>query len=184
MRAASIIVADEPYLLEPEEATTLAWLLRTLEIPDAPDLETAAMTAAVIIEDATASAQAGTRTLTVDEERAIFTVLEEAAQDVGLPPRLSRLHRALQQTSLGSRRCPARSRCLPPPQQRAYTDAGARTCRPRRASRRAEQVSVRPFRDGVVGPGSRRRPGRTAIDGGSASRAGRTTRVRIDSPPR
>ena len=49
----------------------------------------------------------------------------------------------------------------------------------RRASRRAEQVSVRPFRDGVVGPGSRRRPGRTAIDGGSASRAACTTRVRI-----
>jgi hypothetical protein len=96
VRAVSIIVADEPYLLEPEEATTLAWLLRTLEIPDAPDIEMAAMTAAVIIEDATASAQAGTRTLTVEEERAIFTVLEEAAQDVGLPPRLSRLHRALQ----------------------------------------------------------------------------------------
>jgi hypothetical protein len=97
MRAVSIIVADEPYLIEPEEATSLARLLRSLEVPDAPDLETAAMTAAVIIEDATASAEAGSRTLTLEEERAIFTVLEQAAQDVNLQPPLTRLHRALQQ---------------------------------------------------------------------------------------
>jgi hypothetical protein len=92
----SIIVADEPYLLDAEEATGVAWRLRNLEIPDAPDLETAAMTAAVIIEDAARGARAGTRILTDEEERTVFTVLQQAARDVGLPPRLTRLHRALQ----------------------------------------------------------------------------------------
>jgi hypothetical protein len=96
VRAVSIIVADEPYLLDAEEATSLAWLLRTLEIPHAPDLETAAVTAAVIVEDAATGARAATRTLTDEEERAVLTVLDQAARTGGLSPRLTRLHRALQ----------------------------------------------------------------------------------------
>ena len=96
MRAVSLIVADEPYLLDPEEAASLAWLLRTLEAPDAPDLETAALTAAVIVEAAVRATRAGTRTLTIEEDRAVLTVLEQAGRTSGLSPRLSRLHRALQ----------------------------------------------------------------------------------------
>lgn len=96
MRAVSLIVADEHYLLDPEEAASLAWLLRSLEAPDAPDLETAALTAAVIVEDAVHATRAGTRTLTIEENRAVLTVLEQAARTSALSPQLSRLHRALQ----------------------------------------------------------------------------------------
>ncbi|HYY77053.1 MAG TPA: hypothetical protein VE644_12110 [Gaiellaceae bacterium] len=96
MRAVSIIVAGEPYLLDPEEAASLAWLLRTLDAPEAPDIETAAMTAAVIVEDAARGGRAGTRMLTNEEERAVLSVLEQAARAARLPPRLARLHRALQ----------------------------------------------------------------------------------------
>ena len=97
MRAVSIIVADEPYLLDGEEATSLAWILRTLEIPHAPDLETAAVTAAVIVEDAAAGARASTRSPTDEEERTVLTVLEQAARTAGLSPRLTCLHHALKQ---------------------------------------------------------------------------------------
>jgi hypothetical protein len=96
VRAVSIIIVDEPYLLDPEEAASLAWLLRNLEAPESPDVETAAMTAAVIVEDAARGVRAGTRMLTDEEERAALTVLEQAARTAGLSPRLSRLHGALQ----------------------------------------------------------------------------------------
>ena len=96
MRAVSIIVAGEPYLLDPEEAASLAWLLRNLEAPEAPDVESAAMTAAVIVEDAAQGGRAATRMLTREEERAVLSVLEQAARTASLGARLSRLHRALQ----------------------------------------------------------------------------------------
>jgi hypothetical protein len=70
--------------------------LRNLEIPHAPKLETAAMTAAVIVEDAARGARAVTRRLTDEEERAVLTVLDQAARTTSLGPRLSRLRRALQ----------------------------------------------------------------------------------------
>jgi hypothetical protein len=96
VRAVSIIVADEPYLLDSEEAASLAWLLRTLKAPDTPDFEMAALTAAVIVEDAVQATRAGTRTLTVGEDRAVLTVLGQAARRGDLSPRLSRLYDALQ----------------------------------------------------------------------------------------
>jgi hypothetical protein len=53
------------------------------------------MMAAVIVEDAARGVRAGTRTLTEEEERAVLTVLEQAARNISLSPRLTRLHRAL-----------------------------------------------------------------------------------------
>lgn len=85
MRAVSLIVGGEPYLLDPEEATGLAWLLRNLEALHAPDVETAAMMAAVIVEDAARGVRAGTRTLTEEEERAVLTVLEQTARNISSP---------------------------------------------------------------------------------------------------
>jgi integrase len=50
----------------------------------------AALTAAVIVDDAVRATRAGTRTLTVEEDRAVLTVLKHAAATRDLSPRLSR----------------------------------------------------------------------------------------------
>jgi hypothetical protein len=93
---AEIIVADEPYFLDPEDATSLAWLLRTVEIPDAPDLETAALTAAVIVEDAAQASGPAPPDAHRRGGAGRPHGSREAARTAGLSPRLSRLHLALQ----------------------------------------------------------------------------------------
>jgi hypothetical protein len=95
--AVSLIVADEQRLLAIEEAMNLIWLLRAVETPHAPNVETAAITAAVIVEDAATGSAVGSPSFTDEEERAMLTVLDQAAREVGLSPRLTRLHRALRQ---------------------------------------------------------------------------------------
>jgi hypothetical protein len=134
VRAVSIIVAGEPYLLDPEEAASLAWLLRTHKAPDAPHLETAALTAAAIVEDAARGTRAGTRRLTVEEERAAFTVLQQAAAIADLSPRLSRLHRALFSSSTARTAPP--SRRIATPKTMPTGPAWARRLAPRRGTAR------------------------------------------------
>jgi hypothetical protein len=98
MRAVSLIVAGEHCLISVEEASRLIGLLRRLENPYSPDFETAAMTAAVVLEEAAKVSPIGNQTLTDEEERTMLTVLNHEARSAALSARLGHLRDALERS--------------------------------------------------------------------------------------
>lgn len=94
-RGAALTVAGNMYVLQPDDVTDLLTLLRSVPVPNVVEVELAATSAAMQLEQALAP-MSGDPELSDAEGRALVIVLERAGGQRGLSTTLTRLHHALQ----------------------------------------------------------------------------------------
>jgi hypothetical protein len=94
-RGAALTVAGNLYVLQREDVTDLLTLLHSVPVPHVVEMELAATSAAVQLEQAL-NPTSGDPELSDAEGRALLIVLDRAGGQRGLSTTLTRLHRALE----------------------------------------------------------------------------------------